>query len=114
MGMINKLDRRIQVLRAELIDDGYQTRPGPFEPLGTPIPGSRRDVADAERFAAGTIMATLTSRFIVRHTTFSAQIKPSDRLSVDGSEWGIVGIKQIPHPRRFWLEITATQVVADD
>lgn len=106
---VGKLDRIAQFLRSEPVFDGYQTRPGPHVPYGAPHPVSRNDISDAEKFASGTVLATLTARFIVRHTTFTAGLTPADWLVCDGGNWTISGIKQLPEPRRQWLEITATR-----
>lgn len=109
MGMtIGRLDRRVSFLRAELFDDGFQTRER-WVNHGAPVSAARRDISDAEKAAAGTVLATATARFTVRHTSLTAGLTPRDRLACDGSEWGIDGIKQVPEPRRQWLEITATR-----
>lgn len=105
---VGKLDRRAQFRRAELFDDGFQTRER-WVDHGTPHPASRTDISDAEKFAAGTVLATVTARFIVRHNAFTADLTPRDRLVCDGGEWAISGIKELPEPRRQWLEITATR-----
>jgi head-tail adaptor len=106
---IGRLDRRAQFLRSEMIDDGLQTRPGPPAPFGPPVYAARRDISDAEKFAMDTVLSTLTARFVIRHTAFSETIKPSDSFICDGETWAIGGIKQLPEPRRRWLEITATR-----
>ena len=106
---IGQLDRLAQFTRSELIDDGLSTRPGPYLPFGPAVHASRRDISDAEKFAAGTVLATVTARFTVRHNAFTADLTPRDRLVCDGGEWGISGIKELPEPRRTWLEITATR-----
>lgn len=95
MGMMgaSKLDRQITVLRASLIDDGFSQVLGPFAPVGT-IWALRSDVKDAEKAAAGTIMATLTTRFLIRSTEFSRGIKPQDRITSEGMTWEITGVKQ--------------------
>lgn len=66
---------------------------------------SRRDVSDGEKAAAGTIIGTLVSRFVVRSSTLTRQIKPKDRLTEGGLAFEIVGIKEVG--RREFLEITA-------
>ena len=105
---VGRLDRLAQFRRAELFDDGYQTRER-WVDHGTPVHAARRDISDAEKFAAGTVLATVTARFTVRHNAFTADLTPRDRLVCDGGEWGISGIKELPDPRRTWLEITATR-----
>lgn len=100
-----KLDRRLQILRAELIDDGHQERRGDYVAYGSPIWASLRDVSDSERFAGDTVHARLTTRFQVRSSSFSRGIEPTDRLECEGRIYGIVGVKQIG--RKDGLEITA-------
>lgn len=99
-----KLDRRVQFTRATLSDDGFgQT--AVFTNYGSPVWASRRDVSDAERWAAGEQSATLMARFLVRASAFTRTITPKDRLTCDGREWSIVGIKE-PEARGA-IEITA-------
>lgn len=102
-----KLDRRVQFLRAELIDDGFGNTQGPFEPFGSPVYAARRDVADAEKFAAGTIQATLDTRFTVRSSPFTRSINPADRLTCEGLDFNIIGIKQT-EGRQSFLEFSCS------
>ena len=101
-----KLDRRLAILRAGLIDDGFQTVPGDFTTVAT-IWASREDVSDGERGRASGVSATATSRFQVRHSATSAAITPQDRLSEGGETFDILGIKQLG--RRIGLEITGAR-----
>ena len=98
------LDRRLQILRAPVVDDGYQTRLGEFAVIGT-IWGARRDVSDGERQRSGMIGAEITARFQVRSSVFSRAITPKDRLREGGREFDITGIKEIG--RQDGLEISA-------
>lgn len=98
------LDRRLQVLRAALIDDGFSVAPGAPAVIGT-VWAAKRDVSDNERFKDGTTEAGITTRFQVRWSEFTAGIRGSDMLRCDGRDYGIVGIKEIG--RRSGLEITA-------
>lgn len=99
-----KLDRRIQFLRAVLVDDGF-SEVEVWQDHGTLVFAARRDVSDIEKFAAGTVQATLDTRFIVRSSTFTRDISPSDRLTCEGLEFNIIGIKQI-EGRMSFLEIS--------
>lgn len=103
-----KLDRLVQFLRAEAIDDGYQTAPGPYTAHGSKVWASKRDVSDGERFAAGTITAGMMTRFQFRWSGFTASIRETDRLECEGSVYGIVGIKEIG--RRVGLEMTCQRL----
>jgi head-tail adaptor len=98
------LDRRLEIWRAAIVDDGFG------QVLGEPawvctIWGSKRDVSDLERFGNGQTEATMTTRFQVRWSSLSAAILPSDTLRCDGRSYGVVGIKEIS--RKVGLEITA-------
>lgn len=99
-----QLDRRAQVLRAVSVDDGLQRRRGEFEPFGPLLWVGKRDIADAERFAAGSVRAVITTRFRLRWSPFSAGIRTTDRLECEGEVYEIVGIKEIG--RRDLIEIT--------
>ena len=100
------LDRLIQFRRAALSDDGF----GMVETWadhGSPVWASKRDASDAERWRAGEVQASITTRFTVRYSAFTAGITPKDRLvSEDGREFDISGVKEVG-ARRTFLEITA-------
>lgn len=99
------LDRRIQFQRATLTFDGLQN----VEVLhnhGPAVWAKKSDVSDAERWRAGEVAATITSRFLVRWSSFTAGLTPKDRLICEGRVYDISGIKE-GEGRRQWLEITA-------
>ena len=102
------LDRRIQFLRAQTVDDGYQNRPGIFAPHGTRIWAAREFIRDAERYAANTVGVDAVARFVVRYSSFTAGITHKDRLTCEGRTYGITGIKELG--RRVGFEITASEV----
>lgn len=102
------LDRKVQFLRATMIDDGYQTRPGSFVRHGAAVWAARRFVRDAERYAANTVGVDAVARFTVRYSSFAAGITHSDRLECEGRIYGITGLKEIG--RRQFIEITASGV----
>ena len=101
----HNLDRRVQFLRAGMIDDGLQTRPGPHVPYGSPVAASKTPVSDGERFRAGTVAQEITDRFVVRYSALTASITGADRLVCEGVTYGIAGRKEIG--RREGFEITA-------
>lgn len=102
---IGGMDRRIQFKRLSATDDGFTSGGGSFVDLGAPVWASRKDVSDSERFGAGEVAASITSRFVVRSSAFTRGIKPSDRFEAGGMTYNIVGIKEIGRLDR--LEITA-------
>ena len=106
------LDRRVQFLRAGMIDDGYQTRPGPYEPHGVAVWASKRDISDRERFEQATVQSQAETRFQVRWSGFTADITSKDRLICEGQTYAIIGLKEIG--RRVGIEITAARVAGDE
>lgn len=102
-----KLDRKVTFTRAELIDDGYGNVTGEFAPIGA-VWAHRADVSDAEKYSAGLVQASVTTRFTVRSSSFTRAIKPQDRLTCEGLDFDISGIKQVVDRRGQFLEITAS------
>jgi len=99
------LDRFVQFRRATLVDDGF----GMVETwanYGAPTFASRADVSDGERWRAGEVVASITTRFVVRHDPLTSTITPKDRLICEGLEFNIVGVKEPPGTRRQWIELT--------
>lgn len=109
-----KLDRRVQFQRATRTDDGFRDE-RVFAAHGDPVWAERQDISDGERWRAGEVAATVTTRFRVRHSAFTADLTPADRLVSDGRTYDIVGIKEGPGRRRS-LELTCAarlDLVAD-
>ena len=107
-----KLDRRIQFRRGQVVDDGFNSaiRWDDANPAsdnhGGAIHASKVAVSDGEKFRASEVSANITTRFVVRWSAFTADLTPKDRLTCEGLEYEIVGIKE-GKGRRQWLEITA-------
>lgn len=103
------LDHRLQFLRAGssvgVVDDGLQAVET-WAAHGLPVWGSRRDISDGERWAAGQVQADVTTRFVIRQSAFSRGLTPKDRLTCGGVTFEVSGIKEIG---RVWLEITAAR-----
>lgn len=98
------LDRRIQFRRATLVDDGF-SQTEQWADHGTTVGASKKDIGDGERWRAAAVEATITTRFVVRWSSFTGGITPADRLVCEGLEYNIVGLKEIG--RRQAIEITA-------
>lgn len=98
------LSWRVQFRRATRTHDGISTRET-FVDLGGSVWAAKRDVTDIERQRAAEVQATITARFVVRWSKFTAGITPKDRLVCDGREYEITGIRETV--RREELEITA-------
>jgi SPP1 family predicted phage head-tail adaptor len=98
------LDKRVQFRRATLVDDGVAMAEV-WADHGHPVWASKTPISDGERWNAGAVGATVTARFRVRHSAFTAAITPKDRIVCDGQTFDIYGIKEIG--RRDGFEITA-------
>lgn len=98
------LDRRVQFRRSSLVDTGMSKTPV-FANLGGPVWASKFDVSDSERMRAAEVQASITTRFRVRWSPFTAGVTPKDRLVCEGVDYDITGIKEIG--RREFREITA-------
>lgn len=109
MNRIGSLNRRLQVHRAEAVDDGFAQTDGPLKAIGAAVPASLQDVSDAERMRAMQAGAIITTRFVVRSTAFTRAIRHSDRLTCEHRTYNIRAIKQLG--RRDYLEITAEALV---
>lgn len=101
-----KLDRRVQFRRFTLVDDGFgQTEV--WADHCSPQWASKKDVSDGEKFRASEVSASITTRFVVRYSAFTADLTPKDRLTCEGLEYNISGIKE-GKGRRQWLELTCS------
>lgn len=100
-----QLDRRIQ-FRRNTPGEGSLGVTENWAAHGAPVPAMRKDISDGERWRAGEVGATITTRFTVRSSSFTRDVTPKDRLVCEGREYEISGIKEIG--RRDFLEITAS------
>lgn len=100
-----ELDRRVQFRRAALVDEGSGMAEQ-WVDYGSPRWASRTDISDGERWRAGEVQAHVTTRFVIRWSTFAAGLTAKDRLVCEGREYDISGIKEVGS-RRTFLEITA-------
>lgn len=106
MADAGSLDRRVHFRRATLSDDGFTAGAETWADHGSAVWASKKDVSDGERWRAGEVGAQITTRFVVRSSTFTRALTPKDRLTCEGQEFDISGIKEIG--RLHWLEITAS------
>lgn len=98
------LDRRVQFRRAAPADDGL-TMVETWADYGAVVWAAKSDISDGERWRAGAVAASITTRFRIRYSGFAATVTPKDRMACEGRDYDISGIKEIG--RREWLEITA-------
>lgn len=97
-------NRRITIRRAVTTNTGLGTTES-WADLCT-VFASREDVSDAERAAAGTEVATLRSRFVIRKTSLVADVGPADSIAHAGLVFDILGVKEVDG-MGLYLEITA-------
>lgn len=98
------LDRLVQFQRYAEEDDGF----GMVEfwtDYGAPVWASKEDISDGERWRAHEVAASITARFVVRWSDFTAGITPKDRLVCEGVSYDISGKKE-GKGRRQWIEFT--------
>jgi head-tail adaptor len=98
------MDRRLTLSRVDEVNTSLGVTKGPVV-IGT-VWGSRRDVSDGEKIAAGAVMSQITARFEVRSSPLTRGLKAKDQLAEGGLVFEIDGIKELG--RRDRLEITAT------
>lgn len=101
------LDRRIIIERATAT---YNALNEPVETWATyaTLSAKRSDVSDGERNAAGQVGSYLVSRFVIRSSPTTKAIRPTDRISYEGT-WNIHGIKETADGRNRFIEITAAK-----
>jgi SPP1 family predicted phage head-tail adaptor len=99
------LDRLLQFRRYAEVDDGFGMAQF-WSDHGDPVWAAKADVSDGERWRGGEVAASITTRFLVRWSAFTADLTPKDRLTCDGRQYDIFGIKE-GKGRHQWLEITA-------
>lgn len=103
--LAGKLDRRVQLLRATLVENAIGDMVPTWNVLATRW-ASRQDLSDAERVRAQQVGATMSTRFQIRWDATVSSLSPKDRLSCDGQVFDIRGVKEIQ--RRKGLEITCS------
>lgn len=104
MAQAMKLDRRIQFRRFALVDDGF-SKVETWADHGPELWAGKVDVSDGEKMRAGEVSASITRRFVVPSMGLTRGITAKDRLTFDGVEYAIYGIKELG--TRWRLEITA-------
>ncbi len=102
------LDRRVEIQRATLADNGLEEVPSWAEL--TTVWANFWPVSDGEKWRAGVVEGREIARFTIRYSDDAADVTGADRLVFEGRAWGITGVKEIGRKR--WLEITAE--VADE
>lgn len=100
-----RMDRRIAIKRATSTVNSFNEPIYSWTTLAT-VWAAMTPVNDGERMRAGETLANMQCRFTIRWSKTAATIDPRDRLTFDGREFDINGVKEMS--RRQYLEITAT------
>jgi hypothetical protein len=105
------LDRVVQFLRGAVSDDGF-SQVKTFAPHGGTLRARKIEASDAERWRAAQVQATISARFVVRRSGFTADLSVQDRLICEGVEYEITGRRELAaDPKRFF-EFSATAEVS--
>jgi SPP1 family predicted phage head-tail adaptor len=102
---IGRLDRRITILRASVATDSFNEPVQTWAGIAT-VWARAEPVMDGEKIRAGETLAHKSYRFTIRYSSDVADVDPTYRLTFDGREYDIAGVKELG--RREGLEITAT------
>ncbi|WP_444668479.1 phage head closure protein [Cereibacter changlensis] len=100
---IGKMDKRIQILKRYLIDDGIQTKET-YAPLKQ-VWASVEYLSDGERIRAATAERNMQIRFVIRASK-SFDLDNTFRIHFKGSTYDIDGVKPVNGSEEF-LEVTA-------
>lgn len=100
-----QLDRRIVLSRATSTVNAFNEPVYSWSTLAT-VWAQMVPVNDAERMRAGETLANMQARFTIRWSATTATVDPRDRLTFNGREYDINGVKLIG--RNKYVEITAT------
>jgi SPP1 family predicted phage head-tail adaptor len=100
-----QMDRRITLRRATITQNAFGEAIAVWGDLTT-VPAHFMPVSDSERYRSDEMAADITSRFRIRWSATTGTVTPRDRLTYQGREYDIHGVKEMG--RRDFLEITAS------
>lgn len=103
-GTAGKRDRRVTLERYGETRDEWNNPIMGWTTLSR-VWASKTDASDTERLRAAEVGSTLTTRFVIRWSKKVSDLNTKDRLTCEGIEYGIIGVKALG--RREYLEITA-------
>ncbi len=109
MGIASKLDRKVQFQRNVGTVDAFGGVTEEWEDHGDLICALRQDISDGEKWRAGEVAASATTRFHVRSSAFTRDIDPRDRVLCEGETFEITGTKQVHPGRRQLIELTCAR-----
>lgn len=99
-----KLDRRLTLLARTLVTNAANEEVETFTSVGT-VWASKKDVSDRERVDSQEVGATITTRFQVRHSSLTDDIRPTWRVSCEGRVYEVRAVKELG--RKVGWEISA-------
>jgi len=102
---VNKMDRMITVLRAQISKDSFNADITTWLPSAE-VWAEAEPVSDGEKFRAGESLSSKVYRFRIRHSPEVSGIDPKHRIRFEDRIYDVNGVKEIG--RRIGLEITAT------
>lgn len=100
-----ELDRRVQIWRSGLADDGTATVPGPPQKIAERW-AKKTDVSDGERVRAAEQGQEITARFLVRSDDLTRTVTGKDILVYRRRPYEVTGAKESDE-REDAIEISA-------
>jgi SPP1 family predicted phage head-tail adaptor len=97
-----ELDRRITIQRATVAYNEFNEPVQTWAHLVT-VSAMCRDASAAESYRAQEVGAEITARFTIRWSSDVKDVNPRDRVSFEGREYNITGVRNVG--RRLWREI---------
>jgi SPP1 family predicted phage head-tail adaptor len=98
------LDRWLTLQRRTITKDALNADVETFVAIAT-VRASKTDISDAEKVRAQQVGAEITTRFQIRWSGNWSFLNPKDRVTCEGREFDIQGLKELG--RREGIEITA-------
>lgn len=105
--MEHHLDHRIVFLKPEIFDDGYSDIEK-WSEYGRLVYASKKDIRDGERISAAQVSSFVTTRFVVRSSSFTRCVTTQHRIKENNNLYEITAIKELG--RNAFIEITANMI----
>jgi head-tail adaptor len=101
-----KYDTLIQFQRRTVTQDSFGVAET-WENAGPRYWSEVRETSTNEADNTGQVIASIITKFICRYDSFTSTIKPTDRLSYNGTTYNITGRRELPGRQRE-IEFTGT------
>lgn len=105
--MSGRYDRQIQFQRRTVAETSFGASEE-WNNFGPRYWCHVREINTTEADGGGQVQATIVTRFIVRHDSFTVAMTPVDRIVYEGVTYTITGRREVPGDRRRELEFSAT------